>query len=85
MVGGDDGEVADGQVLQDVALVRIDVSLDLDAVLLPQAVSHDLPAQPGLALGPGLLDDEERPLHLLQEGLLREAGVMGGDGGQPIR
>jgi hypothetical protein len=78
----DDGEVADGEILEDVALVGVQIALDLHPVLLPQAVGHDLTADAGLALRPGLLHDEERPLHLFEKGLFGEAGVVAGDGGQ---
>ena len=78
LVGVDrhDPGVLDGQVLEHVLLVRRDVLVDLELVLLPDAVVHDLAADLGLALGPRLLDREEGPVAVGQEVGLVEAGVV---------
>src|SRR5205814_7992868 len=53
--GSDDGGGTDRQVLEDIPLTRALVPLDLDTVLLPDPVRHDLAAHLGLLVGPGLL------------------------------
>jgi hypothetical protein len=57
----------------------------LGPVLLPEAIRHDLPAHTWLSFHPGLLDDEKGSLRLLEERLLREARIVGGDGSQSVR
>src|SRR5437764_13494578 len=85
MAGGADYvRSADRQIFEAVSLTRSLVPLDLDTVLLPDPVRHDLAAHLGLLVGPGLLHREERPLAGGDERVPVELGVVGLDGGQAI-
>ena len=73
-----------GEAFEHIPAMAVDVALDLDPVLLPQAIGHDLAARFRAALRPRPLHHEEGGLYLLQEVAAVKARVVGDDGGQAL-